>query len=43
MFDARRPLGRLFCLLLLVLSGRKGSQAQNPATTTINDIVYRAD
>ncbi|HLB89783.1 MAG TPA: hypothetical protein VJK29_19145 [Terriglobales bacterium] len=43
MFDARRPLGRLFCLLLLVLAALQVSQAQNPATTTINDIVYRAD
>jgi len=43
MFDARRPLGRLFCLLLLVLAALQVSQAQTPATTTINDIVYRAD
>ncbi len=44
MFDAhRRPWGRLFYLLafLLVLPGACWSQS--PATTTINDFVYRAD
>jgi hypothetical protein len=44
MFDAhRRPWGRLFYLLafLLVLPG--ASWSQSPATTTINDFVYRAD
>jgi hypothetical protein len=41
MFDARRPLRRLFYLLLLVPLAM--SQAQGPATTTIQDIVYRAD
>ena len=43
MFDAhRRPLGRLFCLLgFLVLS--LSGWSQTPETTTINDVVYRAD
>src|SRR5216684_966750 len=43
MFDARRPLGWIFCWLLLVLAALQVSRAQTPATTTINDIVYRAD
>jgi hypothetical protein len=43
MFDLCRPLGRPFCLLFLVLAALHVSQAQTPATTTISDIVYRAD
>ena len=43
MFEARRLLGRLFYLLLSVLVALVSSQAQAPATTTISDVVYRAD
>jgi len=40
MFDARRrQLGRLFFLLLIAGI----SHGQGPATTTVNDIVFRAD
>src|SRR2546430_15084780 len=40
MFDARRrQLGRLFFLLLIAGI----SHGQGPATTTINDVVFRAD
>src|SRR5882757_1341527 len=39
MFDRRHPLGWLFYLLLAVAM----SQGQTPGTTTISDIVYRAD
>jgi hypothetical protein len=42
MLEVRRPLGRLFYLVLPVLMGLV-SQAQAPATTTVSDIVYRAD
>jgi hypothetical protein len=42
MFEVRRPLGRLFCLLLPLLMALV-SQAQGPATTTVSDVVYRAD
>ncbi len=42
MFDEhRRPGRRLFYLLAIVLVGV--SFGQSPATTTINDVVYRAD
>jgi hypothetical protein len=43
MFDARRPMGRLFYLLLSLLVLLAGSQAWTPAMTTISDVVYRAD
>ena len=43
MFDARRPVGRLFYLLLAVAVSVTGLRAQGPTTTTISDIVYRAD
>jgi hypothetical protein len=43
MFDACRPAGRLFCLLLAVAAAWTGSQAQSPPTTTVSDVVYRAD
>jgi hypothetical protein len=43
LFELRRPLGRLFYALLLVMLALPSSQAQGPGTTTINDIVYRAD
>ena len=39
MLEARRPLGWLFYLLVLALS----AQGQAPTTTTISDVVYRAD
>ena len=39
MFDRRHPLGWLFYLLLAVAM----SQGQTPGTTTISDIVYRAE
>ncbi len=43
MFEARRSQGRLFYLLLFVLAALRVSQAQTPATTTISDVVFRAD
>jgi hypothetical protein len=43
MFDARRPMGRLFYALLLVIMAGAMAWAQAPATTTINDVVYRGD
>ena len=38
MFEARRPLGRLFYLLLSALMALVSSQAQAPATTTISEV-----
>ena len=44
MFDEhRRPWGRLFYLLASVMVLLTWSSAQTPSTTTINDVVYRAD
>jgi len=43
MFETRRPQRRLFFLLLGLLMTAAVAQAQSPPTTTINDIVYRAD
>jgi hypothetical protein len=44
MFDAhRRPQGRLFYLLACVVLSISASWAQTPSTTTISDVVYRAD
>jgi hypothetical protein len=43
MWDARRPTGRLFYLLLIVWLAVAVSQAATPATTRIQDVVYRAD
>ncbi|HUK26423.1 MAG TPA: hypothetical protein VLV49_17725 [Terriglobales bacterium] len=43
MFDARRPLGRLLYALVWVGMSWAVAQAQGPATTTISDVVYRAD
>ena len=44
MFDEhRRPWGRLFYLLAFVGVGLTASWAQTPSTTTISDVVYRAD
>jgi hypothetical protein len=43
MFDARRPMGRLFYLLLSVAVMLTVSRAQSPTTTTIQSVVYRAD
>jgi hypothetical protein len=43
MFDLRHPSGWLFYLLLLVLALPEISPAQGPTTSTISDVVYRAD
>lgn len=43
MWDARRPGGRLFYLLLTVLWAVAISHSATPATTTVQDVVYRAD
>ena len=44
MSDARRrPLGRLFYLLAFLLMGLSTTWSQAPNTTTISDVVYRAD
>ena len=43
MSEARRPLGRLFYLLLSALVLLGASSAQTPATTIITDHVYRGD
>ena len=43
MFDGCRPMGRLFYWLLAVLMMVGGAEAQSPATTTVSDVVYRAD
>ena len=43
MFDARRPSGRLLCLLLAVSGAWVASPAQTPPTTTVSDTIYRAD
>ena len=42
MFDARRPTGRLFYLLVTLAMGL-AALAQAPPTTTITGVVYRAD
>ena len=42
MLDARRPLGRLFYLVLSVVVLLGASLGQTPTTTTISDVVYRA-
>ena len=39
----RRPEGRLFYLLAFLVGSLGASWGQSPATTTINDFVYRAD
>lgn len=41
MWEARRPSGRLLCLLLTIAAIL--AHAAAPATTTIQDVVYRAD
>jgi trimeric autotransporter adhesin len=38
-----RPVGRLFYLLAFVVVGLGVSWSQTPTTTTISDVVYRAD
>ena len=38
MLTARRPLGRLFCLLLTLGLTLAGAQAQGPTTTTISEV-----
>lgn len=43
LFDPRRLTGRLFCLLISVLLACGLSHAQAPATTTVADVIYRAD
>lgn len=44
MFDAhRRPWGRLFHLLAILLALPGALWSQTPATTTVSDFVYRAD
>ncbi len=45
MYDAGRPLGRLFywAILVSMAMGSIVSMAQTPALTTISDLVYRAD
>src|SRR5438445_504932 len=43
MLDTRRPMGRLFYLLLSVAGIVMLAQAAGPAMTTISDVVYRAD
>lgn len=47
MSDASRPSGRLFYLLLVILTwvllGSGALNSQTPALTTISDVVYRAD
>ena len=43
MLDAGRPLGRLFYLLLAVVTAWVIAGAQTPPTTTVTDMVYRAD
>src|SRR4051794_38433623 len=46
-FDARRPLGRLFYLLMALLvaacTAHLDAQGQGPQTTQIVDTLYRAD
>jgi len=43
MFDRRHPLGWLFYLLLVVLALPRLSLSQGHATTTVSDVVFRAD
>jgi hypothetical protein len=43
MFDLRHPLGWLFYWLIAVLVLPGMSAAQSPTTSTISDVVYRAD
>ena len=40
MFDARRPIGRLFYWLLAVMAACAVSQAQTPPTTTISENLF---
>src|SRR3954468_749946 len=42
-FDPCRLAGRLFYLLVSLLLAAGVARALSPTTTTINDIVYRAD
>lgn len=41
MLDGRRPMGRLFYLLLTTAMMATGAQAQGPATTTVSEVHYR--
>jgi hypothetical protein len=43
MLEARRPVGRLFYLLVSLTMMLAGARAQAPATTTVSDTVYRGD
>jgi len=43
MRNHRRPMGRLFYCLISVLWCALAVRAQGPPTTTINDVIYRAD
>ncbi len=45
LFDTRRPLGRLCCLLaaLLVALAATHLEAQAPQTTQTTDVVYKPD
>ena len=41
--SVRRPMGRLFLCLISLLIAALAARASGPATTTVSDIVYRAD
>jgi hypothetical protein len=43
MFEARRPAGRFLSVLLAMTMLLAVAWAQGPATTTVSDVVYRAD
>ena len=43
MFDVGRLWGRLFYLLLAIAVASVAAHAQTPPTTTVSDVVYRAD
>src|SRR5579871_5208457 len=42
--EVRRPIGRFFCaIFLLIIAAAVPARPATPATTTVSDIVYRAD
>ncbi len=43
MLDLCRPLGRLFSYITVLLTVLGTARAQAPSTTTISDVIYRAD
>jgi trimeric autotransporter adhesin len=43
MFDQRHPLGWLFYWVIAVMALTGMAAAQSPTTSTISDVVYRAD